>query len=57
MNCDGEVDINDVTTLIDVVLGRVVEQFDEDAADLDHDNDISINDITALIDILLHGVR
>ena len=57
VNCDGEVDINDVTTLIDVVLGRVVEQFDEDAADLDHDNDISINDITTLIDILLHGVH
>lgn len=54
VNMDGLVDINDVTTLIDYLLGTSVT-IDEQAADLDHDNGITINDVTALIDVLLTG--
>ena len=55
VNMDGEVDINDVTALIDFVLGRTVSPFNRDAGDLNGDDDIDINDISALIDLLLHG--
>ena len=57
VNMDGEVDINDVTRLIDVVLGKDVE-FDENAADCNTevgDDSIDINDVTALINRVLTG--
>lgn len=54
VNMDGNVDINDVTTLIDYLLGSGIT-IDTVAADLDGDNGITINDVTALIDLLLAG--
>ena len=57
VNMDGEVDINDVTRLIDVVLGKNVE-YDAQAADCNvegGDNSVDINDVTALIDRVLTG--
>ena len=57
VNNDGEVDINDVTYLIDVVLGKDVE-YNAQAADCNTesgDGDININDVTALIDYVLNG--
>ena len=53
VNMDGIVDINDVTALIDRVLGRVVSPFDPDAADVLDDDMIDINDVTELIAIVL----
>ena len=53
VNCDGEVSISDVTTLIDYLLGSVAEPFDEDAADVDRSGVVNISDVTALIDLLL----
>ena len=53
VNCDGEVNISDVTALIDYLLGSVTDPFDENAADVDHDGEIRISDVTALIDLLL----
>jgi len=50
VNCDGVVDISDVTTLIDYVLGGKVEPFCEDVADVNQDGTIDIADVTALID-------
>jgi hypothetical protein len=54
---NGDVDINDVTRLIDVVLGKSVT-YDALAADCnvdDGDGNIDINDVTALINFILYG--
>ena len=53
---DGEVSINDVTALIDMVLkGQPTDSDTMARGDIDHDGEITINDITALIDIILRG--
>ena len=52
-NGDGNVDINDVTDLIDCLLGINTSGIDTANADVDNDNELSINDVTALIDYLL----
>ena len=57
VNNDGEVDINDVTVLIDVILGKNVE-YNAQAADCNTDGGdgtTDINDVTALIDFVLTG--
>jgi hypothetical protein len=57
VNGNGEVDINDVTMLIDVVLGKNVA-YDAAAADcnIEGGNDnVDINDVTALINYVLRG--
>lgn len=54
---NGVVDINDVTRLISVVLGNVVD-YDAYAADCNYDGgdgSIDINDVTALIEFVLNG--
>lgn len=53
VNDDGEVDINDVTLLIDYVLGKDSITINLTNAKLDGDDEISIGDITTLIDIIL----
>ena len=53
VNCDSEVDINDVTALIAYVLGHPETPFDIEAADVVDDGFIDINDVTALIAIVL----
>ena len=53
VNCDGVVNIADVTVLIDYLLGNVPEDFDTNAADVNGDSLINIADVTALIDLLL----
>ena len=50
---DGVVNINDVTLLIDYLLGGV--DIYTDSADFNGDNEIGITDVTALIDKLLAG--
>jgi hypothetical protein len=52
---DKTVDINDVTALIDYLLGTN-PNINMDNADCDLDNAILIDDVTALIDFLLTGV-
>ena len=53
VNMDGKVAIDDVTTLIDVLLGSVLCNYDPAAADVNNDGRITITDVTALIDMLL----
>ena len=53
VNCDGLVNISDVTALIDHLLGSSPEPFNERAADVDGSSAINIADVTALIDSLL----
>jgi len=55
VNDDGEVNIKDVTDLIDYLLGGNIENFNEANADLDASSNIAINDVTLLIDLLLTG--
>ena len=57
VNMDGDVDVNDITRLIDVVLGKQVE-YDPIAADCNTESGgdgIDVNDITALINRVLTG--
>ena len=55
INSDGIVSIDDVTALIDLLLGgHDVDNID--AADVNGDNNIGIDDVTALIDLLLSGL-
>ena len=56
VNSDGVVSIDDVTDLIDYLLGISTITIDLDAADVSSDGDISIDDVTTLIDMLL-GIR
>lgn len=49
---DGDVTINDVTALIDILLTGAAAP---EAADVDTDSEVTINDVTALIDMLLTG--
>ena len=61
VNGDGEVDIYDVTALIDIVLEGdnhepyVFPQYDHEAADLNEDGEIDIYDVTMLIDVILNN--
>ena len=55
MNGDGDVDISDLTVLIDYLLSGVAIGIDQDAVDCDQDGSIGITDVTALIDFLLQG--
>jgi hypothetical protein len=53
VNGDGEVNIADVTALIDYLLGS--GSVNVDAADINGDSTVNIADVTALIDKLLSG--
>ena len=53
VDMDGAVTIADITSLIDIILGSVLANFDPVAADVDLDGHITIADVTALIDIIL----
>ena len=55
VNCDGFIDINDVTALIEYVLNGYSDHVNAEYADLNNDGEVSINDITALIAIVLGG--
>ena len=54
VNCDGETDIADVSTLIDYLLGYDPQPINLSAADIDSDGEVSIADVSALIDLLLN---
>lgn len=53
VNEDGKVDIADLTTLIDFILGNEVSPFNSINADINCDGRLGIDDITGLIDLLL----
>ena len=53
VNEDGFVNIADVTTLIDYLLGATPSPFNTTAADVDTNGDINVADVTALIDLIL----
>ena len=55
VNGDGNVNISDVTALIDYLLSGEASGIDTEAADCNQDGSINISDVTALIDYLLSG--
>ena len=57
VNGDVEIDINDVTSLIGLVLSGNWNSTDHVASDMNDDRVIDINDVTALISLLLHGYQ
>ena len=50
---DGTVDVNDVTTTINHILGKPVANFVREAANIDGDDSIDVNDVQGIIDIAL----
>jgi uncharacterized protein YjdB len=55
INCDGFVNISDVTSLIDYLLSGDGSLISAKNADVNGDESINISDVTTLIDILLRG--
>ena len=51
MNGDGDVNVVDITALIDVIMNDVT---DNPRADVNEDGRIDVVDITALIDIIMN---
>lgn len=55
VNEDGKTSIQDVTTLIEYLLGGNPDPFNKFNADVNDDNKHSITDVTSLINLLLNG--
>ena len=55
INCDGYVNITDVTGIIDFLLSGNPEGIKIDNADTNRDGEVNITDVTTLIDYLLSG--
>lgn len=55
VNGDGNVNISDVTALIDYLLSGDASSINTDAANLNGDETVNISDVTALIDLILSG--
>ena len=56
VNCDGYVNISDVTDLIDYLLSGDGNSVSQTNADCDKDGSVNIADVTTLIDYLLGGI-
>ena len=55
VNSDGNVNISDVTDLINYLLGGTISGFNVTAADCDQSGTVNISDVTVLINFLLSG--
>lgn len=51
VNGDGKVNVSDVTTLVNMILGVIPK--DEEHADVNGDGKVNVSDVTALINIIL----
>ena len=51
VNGDGEVDVRDITELIDIIMNSGANP----RADINNDTEIDVRDITALIDIIMNS--
>lgn len=52
VNRDGVVDVSDVTTLINMILGST--PMDQQVADIDENGTVDVSDVTTLINMILH---
>ena len=53
VNCDGRVDVSDVTTLVSKILGEEPTQFNPDAANVNADQVLDVSDVTSLVSTIL----
>ena len=53
VNGDKQVSIADVTMLVNIILGKTTEGYEENVADVNDDGAISIADVTALVNKIL----
>ena len=54
-NGDGNVDVMDITTMIDAIMGNDPDPFVFYSADVKQDDEINVMDITGLIDIIMNS--
>ena len=52
-NGDGNVDVNDVTTVINYILGKNPDPFIFDNANVNGDSNVDVNDVTMIINMIL----
>ena len=55
INGDGEVDVIDVTILVDYILGNNPDNCNESACDVNENGEIDVTDVTSLVDIILNN--
>ena len=55
VNHDGKVDVADVTTLVDYILGNTPQGFNSNNCDVNEDTKIDVSDVTSLVDIILNN--
>ncbi len=55
VNHDGKVDVADVTTLVDHILGNTPQGFNPNNCDVNNDTKIDVSDVTSLVDIILNN--
>lgn len=53
INGDGQVNVADLTTLVNIILGTDEGSGDRNAADLNHDGKVQVDDYTRLVQIIL----
>ena len=53
VNHDGQVNITDVTIMVDKVLGGQPKVFYKENADMNHDGQVNITDISTVVNITL----
>ena len=57
VNRDGEVDVNDITAMVNIILGKDDTEpytYDHEAAELDGNDGITVGDLTVLVNIILN---
>ena len=55
VDSNDEVDVRDVTALINYILKGTGNNIDTDAADVNGDGEVDVRDVTALINLILKG--
>ena len=55
INGDGDVDVIDVTILVDYILGNNPDDCNESACDVNENGEIDVIDVTTLVDIILNS--
>ena len=53
LNGDGEINVSDVTSLINLILGHLQSKMSTSQADVNGDGQLNVNDVTALINMIL----
>jgi len=53
VNNDGTVDVSDVMSLANYILGKTVDNFDVSVADINNDGTIDVSDVMSLANTIL----